>query len=62
MSSNSDKAFWDWFQQGLENKWVTESFCMTHDGGYSVMTDEEMQEWESGGDPCMTVTRVTYLG
>ena len=58
----SDKDFWDWFQIGVKNNWVTDPFCMTHDGGYSVMTDEENEEWEEGGDPCMTVTRVVHLG
>ena len=63
MSKNlNEKDFWDWLQIGIDNDWITKTFCMTHDAGYEQMTDEEMQEWENGGDPCMTVTRVTYLG
>lgn len=58
----TDKDFWNWFQKGVDNGFITESFCMTHDGGYEHMTDEERQEWEDGGDPCMTVARVVYLG
>lgn len=57
-----DKAFWDWFNIGMENGWVTEPFCQTHDGGYNFMEEEEVKEWEDGGDPCMTVIRVKYLG
>jgi hypothetical protein len=57
-----DTEFWDWFNQGIHKGWITNPFCQTHDGGYDVMTEEEVTEWEDGGDPCMTVTRVTYLG
>lgn len=62
MSKNLNNDFWNWFQEGIKNNWITESFCMTHDGGMGVMSDEELQEWEDGGDPCMTVTRVIHLG
>jgi hypothetical protein len=58
----NDKDFWKWFEEGISKGYVTESFCQTHDGGYGVMTDEERNEWEQGGDPCMTVTRVVWLG
>lgn len=58
----SDKEFWDWFNQGIDKGWVTNPFCQTHDGGYGEMTEEEVKEWEDGGDPCMTVTRIVYLG
>ena len=62
MSNKPNKDFWDWYQEGLDSNWITETFCMTHDGGYDQMSDEERDEWEEGGDPCMTVTRVIYLG
>lgn len=61
-SNQSDKDFWAWIETGIANDWITDTFCMTHDGGYNEMTDEERQEWEDGGDPCMTVTRVKYIG
>ena len=61
-NKQSKQDFWDWFQIGLDNDWVTDPFCSTHDGGYGVMTEEEEKEWEDGGDPCMTVTRIKYLG
>jgi hypothetical protein len=60
--NDKEKAFWDWFQIGVDNDWVTPPFCETHDGGFEFQTDEERQEWEDGGDPCMTVTRVKFLG
>lgn len=59
---NEEQAFWDWFSIGVDKGWVTQPFCQTHDGGYDYMTSEEIDEWEDGGDPCMTVTRVQYLG
>jgi hypothetical protein len=33
---------------GLDNQ---KPFCNTHDGD-PYMTEEEQEEWESGGDPC----------
>ena len=57
-----EEQFWAWLKNGVENNWITDPFCQTHDGGYEHMTDDERQEWEDGGDPCMTVTRVKYLG
>lgn len=62
MFNKPNKEFWDWYQEGINKNWITNTFCQTHDGGYEVMTDEERSEWDEGGDPCMTVTRVIYLG
>lgn len=47
----------DWLQHGIDKKWVTDSFCNTHDGD-PYMTKEEEQEWDNGGDPCMVVIKV----
>ena len=58
----NDTEFWDWYNTGIDKGWVTEPFCQTHDGGYNYMTEDEVKEWEDGGDPCMTVTRIKYLG
>jgi hypothetical protein len=49
--------FIDWLAQGIEKGWVTRPFCNTHDGD-PYMTDEEEQEWEDGGDPCMHVVKL----
>lgn len=56
------KKFVKWYNKGIKNNWITLPFCSTHDGGMEYWTDEEASEWEDGGDPCMTVTRVKYLG
>jgi hypothetical protein len=41
----------------IKKDWITKPFCNTHDGD-PYMTDEEMQEWESGGDPCQVVFKI----
>jgi len=53
-----DQEFGIWLQNGIERGWVTEPFCNTHDGGYQYMSEEELEEWESGGDPCQHVLRI----
>jgi hypothetical protein len=51
--------FETWMKYGYDNGWISDVFCSTHDGG--PMTDEEQQEWEDGGDPCMFCVRVNEL-
>ena len=51
--------FQEWLEFGHSKGWVSDVFCNTHDGG--PMTDEESQEWEEGGDPCMFCVRVNEL-
>ena len=48
----------DWVQYGIAKGWVSDSYCATHDGGSQYWTEEEMLEWEEGGDPCQVVIRV----
>lgn len=50
--------FDEWLKFGIEEGWVTEPYCNTHDGGYQYMGEEELEEWEAGGDPCCVVIRV----
>ena len=45
-----DLSYLDWMKIGQDNGWISEVFCDTHDG--PPLTDEEMQEWDDGGDPC----------
>lgn len=52
-----ESAFYEWVSQGVENGWISPSFCMTHDGD-RYMTPEEEQEWEDGGDPCCPVFKI----
>lgn len=46
----------EWLQKGIDAGWITEGFCMTHDGD-PYMTEEEEAEWEEGGDPCCPVVK-----
>ncbi len=48
--SVEDAEFGIWLTNGIERGWVTEPYCNTHDGGYQYMGEDEMQEWEDGGD------------
>lgn len=49
-----DKA--TWLLIGVKHGWISKPYCETHDEGYP--TDEEKQEWEEMGDPCITVCRL----
>jgi hypothetical protein len=49
--------FATWLQLGIDNGWVSEPFCNTHDGD-PYMTEEEEKEWEDGGDPCLPVVKL----
>jgi hypothetical protein len=53
----TDKKFIEWLRIGVENSWVTEPFCNTHDID-PAMGEDEQQEWEDGGDPCQHVIRI----
>jgi len=53
--------FETWLKYGHDNGWISDVFCSTHDGGYSTMSEEEIQEWDEGGDPCMFVVRVNEI-
>ena len=48
-----------WLKNGYDRGWVSDVFCNTHDG--APMDDEEMQEWEDGGDPCSFQVRINAL-
>jgi hypothetical protein len=56
IESNFDE-FEIWLENGIERGWVSEPFCNTHEGD-PYMTDEEMQEWDEGGDPCQVVLKI----
>ena len=47
-----------WLITGIANGWISEPYCNTHDGGFEYMTQEEINEWEAGGDPCCVVVRL----
>ena len=46
-----------WINNGIERRWITEPFCNTHDGD-PYMSEEEIEEWDQGGDPCQVVFRI----
>ena len=51
--------FTDWLNHGIEQGWISEPFCNTHNGD-PYMTEEEEQEWEDGGDPCLHVVKFLH--
>ena len=57
INEDNHMEFRIWLENGIERGWVTEPFCNTHEGD-PFMTEEEMQEWDDGGDPCFVVVKV----
>lgn len=55
--STKENEFGNWLSLGIENGWVTEPFCTTHDGD-PYMNEEDEKEWEDGGDPCCHVIKI----
>jgi hypothetical protein len=49
-------AFWRWYEKGLNNGWCSEIVCDTHDG--LPMSDDEMEAWSEGDDPCIVAVRI----
>lgn len=49
--------FNEWLKTGIENKWVSPSFCETHDG-VPLSYDEEEEAEEHGEYPCVHVLRL----
>lgn len=55
----TEKAFTDpfeWVQFGVDEGWVSEPACATHDG--IPMLDDEVEEWQEGLDDCQFVLRI----
>jgi hypothetical protein len=53
-----EQEFGIWLSSGIERGWISDPYCHTHDGGYEYMSEEEIEEWEAGGDPCELVIRI----
>jgi hypothetical protein len=32
--------------------WISKPYCVTHEGNYEYMNEEEREEWDEGNDPC----------
>lgn len=56
--SPEEQEFGIWLKNGIERGWISDPYCHTHDGGYEYMGEEEIEEWEAGGDPCELVVRI----
>lgn len=42
----------DWLMLGLEKGWV-EFRCLMHDGILDLLSDDDLERFEAGDDPCM---------
>jgi hypothetical protein len=51
-----EMTFEEWLAYGVRLGFCTEQYCETHEG--SPMTEEEQQEFDEGGDPCIHVVRL----
>jgi len=51
-----DLTFDEWMAYGLEKGWCGPPVCYTHDG--LPMSENEMQEFDDGTDPCMHIVRM----
>ena len=47
-----------WIRYGVKKGWISHPYCMTHDGNYEYMTEEEKYDYDEGGDPCHTVVSI----
>ena len=56
--SEEEKEFGIWLTNGIERGWISDPYCHTHDGGMQYMSEEEIEEWDAGGDPCEHVIRI----
>ena len=56
--SVEDAEFGIWLTNGIERGWISDPYCNTHDGGYEFMGEDEIAEWDEGGDPCCHVVRL----
>jgi hypothetical protein len=56
--SSEEQEFRIWLSNGIERGWISDPYCHTHDGGFEYMSEEEVEEWEAGGDPCELVVRI----
>ena len=50
--------FYDWLRQGVEKGWVSVPYCETHEG--APMSDQEMEDWDDGNDPCIFSIRIWH--
>lgn len=46
----------DWLIAGIEAGYISDPFCDSHEG--PPLTDDEAQDYEEGGDPCLHCVRL----
>lgn len=46
----------EWMAYGIEKGWCGPPVCYTHDG--LPMSEQEMQEFDEGQDPCIHIVRM----
>lgn len=51
-----DPTFVEWLAFGVEQEWVSEPVCQTHEGVPVTVT--EAAEQEEGDDPCIVALRI----
>ena len=51
-----DITFNEWITYGIEKGWCGPPVCYTHDG--LPMSEQEMQEFYEGQDPCTHIVRM----
>jgi hypothetical protein len=51
-------SYREWLNFGIEQQWISEPYCATHDGGYEFLNEAEREEYDAGGDPCEPVLRL----
>jgi hypothetical protein len=57
ITEENQAEFFIWFNNGIDRGWISEMQCATHDG-IDPISQEEIDEWEAGGDPCQFVVRI----
>lgn len=57
ISDYDQDEFFIWFKNGVDRGWISDITCATHEG-IDPISEEEVQEWEDGGDPCQFVVRI----
>lgn len=48
--------FWEWVSYGQVRGWCSDVACDTHDG--IPLTEEEVELWDDGLDPCIHILRL----
>ena len=50
-----DNLFYYWVRFGIHMGWVSPIICNTHEGTYEYESEDNREQWDEGGDPCVHV-------